>query len=206
MKLVLSSECPRQYHAALPLLDLSAFKASSYPCQLHSSLLSLSFFPSCPHLTFSFQINPAFPVVVTYLTLSSLKACALFLCLWHLSPNFCDLLSLVPIFAGCLCLSWPSLLYCLTYQVLDVSYIPFWPFCFPSLCSFHFLLLFNLHWYVSWNTASTPCSLFLSSTSSFFSSPCYVLAMVFHFQFHRGCKCNPFWQKSWATFLSISLV
>lgn len=78
--------------------------------------------------------------------------------------------------------------------------------CFPSLRSFHFLLLFNLHWYVSWNTASTPSPLFLSSSSSFASSPCCFLAMVFHFQFSRDCKCSPFWQRSWATFLSISLV
>lgn len=78
--------------------------------------------------------------------------------------------------------------------------------CFPSLRSFHFLLLFNLHWYVSWNTASTPSPLFLSSSSSFASSPCCFLAMVFHFQFSRDCKCSPFWQRLWATFLSISLV
>lgn len=73
---VLSSECPGQYHAALPLLDLNAFTASSHPCQLHLSSLSLSFFPSRPHLTFSLQLNPLFAAMVTYLTLSSLKGCA----------------------------------------------------------------------------------------------------------------------------------
>lgn len=78
---VLSSECPRQHHAGLPLLDLNAFKASSHPCQLHPSPLSLSFFPSCPHFTFSFQLNPSFAAMVTYLTLSSLKGYALSLCL-----------------------------------------------------------------------------------------------------------------------------
>lgn len=75
---VLSSECPGQHHAALPVLGVCA---SSYPYQLHPSPVSLSFFPSCPHLIFSFQMNPSFPVVVTYLTLSSLTACALSLCL-----------------------------------------------------------------------------------------------------------------------------
>lgn len=89
---VLCFECPRQHHAALPLLDLNASKASSHPCQLHPSPLSLSFFPSCPHLTFSFQLNPSFAAVVTPLTLSSLKDCVLSLCLCHLSPNLCDLL------------------------------------------------------------------------------------------------------------------
>lgn len=78
---VLSSECPGQHHAALPVLDLCVFKASSYPYQLQPSPVSLSFFLSCPHLIFSFQMNPSFPAVVTYLTLSPLTACALSLCL-----------------------------------------------------------------------------------------------------------------------------
>lgn len=75
---VLSSECPGQHcHYYISVLSRLHLILTSFILPFCHS----AFFPSYPHLTFSFQMNPSFPVVVTYLTLSSLMACALSLCL-----------------------------------------------------------------------------------------------------------------------------
>lgn len=84
--------------------------------------------------------------------------------------------------AWCLLHSFLTFLFSLTLQ-------------FPLSSSLQLVWIVFPHW------ASTPSLLFLSSSSSFTSSPCY-----FHFQFSRDSICNPFWQWSGATFLSISLV
>lgn len=186
---VLCSECPWRHHAVLPLVDVSAFKASSHPCQFHPSPLSLSFFPSCPQFDLQFSAESFICCDGHLLDLNFTQGLSS-LCLWHLSPGLCDLL------VTHLCRMSQPVTAWLTYVVFYVSSIPCWPFCIPLLCSFRFRLLIIFHWFSFLEHIFCSQSPLLNSSSSFSSSPCCFLAIVFYFDFSKEHKCNPFWQRS----------